>query len=366
MKKKKPIVPLPSTNLPIDEAKQKRIDDKNANRLALEKEKRVKRIALEREKKKALVPILFEKLKKATFKELKKNKLEYTDKQLNKFVRTIVLPIFRGLNPRDVKVKDIREFVSEQLTNVTKSTYYNPLFIPLGEITGIMWADIDDFLSIDLRAIVDNNALRVDINAGVSGTTGVFNLQDYQYEATQVNEIYEGIRELVTNNSDAEWNGKVVVRKGKKDDGNADSYILQFTLYVDGVEIPPTTTLDESSGIPSPKETQAQRRDRLKAIIARKKELAAQRRKKQKETSMRKRERPKQKEVPATEDKSESLKRQENVKEVLETQKQLIADAERYYKDKIYDKKEFKERLLQIDALITLALSKFKRGGEIK
>ena len=193
------------------------------------------------------------------------------------------LPVFRGLNPRDVKVKDIRELVADLLKTTPTIQYYNPLFIPIGDITGIMWADLDDYLDVDLRAIVDNQPLRVDINAGVYGSTGVFNLQDYQYEATQVNEIYEGIREVVDNDSNAEWNGRVMVRKGFQDDGNAESYFLQFVLNAGGQEIEPTDTFEESIGVEIPKETQEQRRARLKGVIARKKELAQERRKKQKE-----------------------------------------------------------------------------------
>jgi hypothetical protein len=316
------------------------------------------------DRKKQLADKLLAKITRATQRELKLNKLEYNDKQLKKFVKTIVLPVFRGLNPRDVKVKDIRELVKDSLTD-TSTEFYNPLFIPIGEYTGIMWADLDDYLDVDLRAVVDNKPLRVEVNVGEYGNTGVFNLQDYQYEATGINEIYEGIREVLENDSTPEYNGEVMVRKGKQDDGRADSYILQFTLYVNGVQIPPTETLDESKGIEVPKETQAQRRARLKDIIARKKELAAQKRKKQKEKFMRLRERPKAKETPATEDKSEALERQKNVLSVLEYQKELIAEAKQNYKDEIYDKAEYKERLKEISAQTDLALSKFRRGGEI-
>ena len=326
------------------------------------------------DRKKQLADKLLAKLTRASQRELKLNKLEYTDKGLKKFVKTNVLPVFRGLNPRDVRVKDIRELVKESLgyggtelegIGDTTTQFFNPLFIDIGEYTGIMWADLDDYLDVDLRAVVDNKPLRVEVNVGEYGSTGVFNLQDYQYEATGINEIYEGIRTVLENDSTPEYNGEVMVRKGKQDDGRADSYILQFTLYVNGVQIPPTETLDESKGIEVPKETQAQRRARLKDIIARKKELAAQKRKKQKEKLMRQRERPKAKEAPATEDKSEALERQKNVLSVLEYQKELIAEAKQNYKDEIYDKAEYKERLKEISAQTDLALSKFRRGGEI-
>jgi len=317
------------------------------------------------EKKKALADKLLVKLTNATKKELKKNKLEYTDKQLKTFVKSIVLPIFRGLNPRDVRVKDIRELVKDSLLGGGENDFYNPLFIPDGDITGIFWADLDDYLSINLKAIVDDKPLRVEINAGEYGATPVFNLQDYQYEITQVNEIYEGIREVVENDSQPEWNGSVVVRKGFKDDGNANSYILQFTLYVNGEQIPPTTTFEETQGIELPKETKEQRRERLKQIIARKKELASQRRKKQKEQSMRQRERPKEKETPATEVKSEALERQENIKEIMANQEKLLAKADEYFEKGVYDAKELKARIKEITDQTSLALSKFKRGGEI-
>jgi hypothetical protein len=317
------------------------------------------------ERKRVWAEKLLGKLTRATSRELKKQNVIKDEKELKEFVKTIVLPVFRGLNPRDVKVKDIRELVAESFTTTVASIYYNPIFIPVGDITGIMWADLDDYLDVDLRAVVDSQPLRVDINAGIYGSTGIFNLQDYQYEATQVNEIYEGIREVIDNDSNAEWNGRVMVRKGFTDDGNPDSYFLQFVLSANGAEIEPTETLDESVGFEIPKETQAQRRARLKDVIARKKELASQRRKKSKERSMRLRERPKTKEAPATEVKSEALERQENVKSIMNNQEKLMADAERLFDKGIYNKTEFKARIKEITEQTNLALSKFKRGGEV-
>jgi hypothetical protein len=324
--------------------------------------KKVKQLSPER--KQELADKLYEKLVRATKRELKKQKVDKDDKQLNEFVKTIVLPVFRGLNPRDVRVKDIRELVADSLVTTT-TQWYNPLFIPVGDITGIMWADLDDYLDVDLRAVVDNQPLRIEINAGEYGSTGIFNLQDYQYEATQVNEIYEGIREVIDNDSNAEWNGRVMVRKGFTDDGNPDSYFLQLVLSANGAEIPPTETLEESIGIELPKETQEQRRARLKDIIARKKELASIRRKKLKEKTMRQRERPKKKEAPATEVLSEALQRQENIKEIMATQEKLLEKADAYFEKGIYDAQELKARIKEITDQTNLALSKFKRGGEI-
>ena len=307
---------------------------------------------------------LLEKLVRHTTRELKSQKLYKDEKETLEFVKTIVLPVFRGLNPRDVLVKQIREYVAEALVSNAPIQYYNPLFIPVGSITGVMWADLDDYLSIDLKALVPQ-PLRVEINAGTYGSTGIFNLQDYQYEGTQVNEIYEAIRAVTENNSPAEWNGRVMVRKGFTDDGNADSYFLQFLLTVNDIEIPPVETLEESVGIEVPKETLEQRRTRLKDVIARKKELAAEFRKRQKEKTMRLRERPKTKEAPATEVKSEALKRQENIKEIMDKQEKLLEKADSYFEKGIYDAKELKARIKEITEQTNLALSKFKRGGEV-
>lgn len=380
MAKKKNSEPKPKTPRKPTTAKAKQVADKSTKKKDVVKKKVIdkkkkqlsekdlakKKAMAEKltERKKQYADKLLEKLLRHSKRELKAQNQPYDDKSTAEFVKINVLPVFRGLNPRDVKVVDIRELVRDSLVSTTIK-WYNPLFIPIGEISGIMWADLDDYLDVDLRAIVDNQPLRVDINAGVYGSTGVFNLQDYQYEATQVNEIYEGVRDVVENDSNCEWNGRVVVRKGYTDDGNADSYILQFVLSANGAEIEPTDILEESIGVEIPKETKEQRRERLKQVIARKKELASQRRKKLKEKTMRLRERPKKKEAPATEEKSEALKRQENVKSVLEQQRILIDEAKEFYKDGIYNKTEFKARLKAIDKQINLALSKFKRGGEV-
>ena len=90
------------------------------------------------ERKKVWAVKLLEKLVRHTKREFKKQNIVKDEKETLEFVKTIVLPVFRGLNPRDVRVKDIREVVADSFVTTTPSIYYNPLFIPIGDITGIM------------------------------------------------------------------------------------------------------------------------------------------------------------------------------------------------------------------------------------
>jgi hypothetical protein len=310
---------------------------------------------------------LFAKLLRHSTFEIKKLKIDWTPVVIEAWVKEVVLPVFRAFKPSDAKVKDIRELVRDTLETPKPigEEWFNPLLIPIGDITGIMWADIDTYLDVNLRAVTDSRPLRIDVNAGEYGASGIFNLQEYQYEATQLNEIYDGIRTLVENDSDAEWNGKVVVRPNHLDDGNANSYILQFTLYVDDEEIPPTAILDESVGIEIPKETKEQRKTRLLAVIKRKRELALVRRKNIREKGMRSRKRPKEKEAPATEIKSDVQVRADTITTLKEQLDKDLAEAKELYKDGVTTKEEYNAERKQIRELYASMVTKLKRGGEI-
>lgn len=315
------------------------------------------------------------KVYKSVKKFAEKNDLQWSVKEVREFTKNNVYPDFKGEKSYQVRVRDIKAVIQTQLKEPTPSSvqgvqssqiYYNPLLISPSRTTGILWFDLDDYLSVDLRSEVDPMDLRVEVNAGEYGSTGIFDLLNYQYEFTGVNEIIESIRQSLEDDSEPEWVGQPVIRQGFTDDGQTDSYFLRFTLYIGGKEIPPTFTAEVSTTeIPLPQETLEERRARRKEITLRKKELAKVRRQAMKEKEARKRPRPTKKEKPTLEPKTSQETRSKNVQEALEREKEMLADAERLFREGILTKKEFIAERKEIMATTKLAISKFKDGGVV-
>jgi hypothetical protein len=318
------------------------------------------------------------KVYKSVKKFAEKNDLQWSVKEVREFTKNNVYPDFKGEKSYQVRVRDIKAVIQTQLqaqnpppTPIIEGVqssqiYYNPLLISPSRTTGILWFDIDDYLSVDLFSEVSPLDLRVEVNAGEYGSTGIFDLLNYQYEFTGLNEIIESIRESLEDDSEPEWVGQPVVREGFTDDGQTDSYFLRFTLYIGGNEVPPTFTAEISTTeIPLPQETLEQRRARRKEITLAKKERAKVRRQAMKEKEARKRPRPTKKEKPTLEPKTSQETRTKNVQEALEREKEMLAESERLFREGILTKEEFTAERKEIMATTKLAISKFKDGGVV-
>ena len=85
---------------------------------------------------------LYQKVRRATAREFKKRKIQMSNEELTEFVREKVYPDFKGLNPRDVKVKDIREFVGQQIEAKEEINFYNPLLLSIIDVSGLGEANL--------------------------------------------------------------------------------------------------------------------------------------------------------------------------------------------------------------------------------
>jgi len=291
-------------------------------------------------------------------------KKRFTKKQLEKVIN-------ETLSEYQIKIGQ-----TPTLPKEPKGDYINPLLIPLPLVSGISWFLIDDFLDTELRAELEAidpiRGLRVEINAGQAmGSTGIFNLKEYQYDANGVKNIVENVREFVENDSTPEWNGQILVRKYAKDDGDADSYYLQLTLYINGQEIAPFNSGEEAFQ-PIPEQTMEEKREQRRKALKIKKDREKERRQKSGQKEKRMRERPKKKEEKETpkETKKEAPSKKpseskEGLEKIFERQENLLAQARRDYDDGIYNKTEYKKRISEINKLIEKAIEKFEKGGEV-
>jgi hypothetical protein len=317
----------------------------------------------------------YNKLYKAVKKYAKKNELGWDVKKVREFTKEKVQPEFKGERDYDIRVADIVSIIELNLKPSGGSNavpipneadnYYNPLLISPTFTTGILWFDLDDYLSVQLKGEVLPKDLRFEINGGEDyGATGIIDILSYEYNLSGVHDIVENVRASIGDESEPEWVGTPVVRPNFQDDGQTDSYYLRFTLYVNGIETPPTIPAEVSTAqIPVTQETIEERRAKRKAVTLRKKELAKQRRQAKKEKEARKRPRPTKKEKPTTEPKIDQVERSKNVQMALQQEKEKLAESERLFKEGLLTKKQFLKEREMIMQTTQLAISKFKDGG---
>jgi hypothetical protein len=307
---------------------------------------------------------LYQKVRKNTQKELERRGQPLKGKELTSFVRDKVYGEFKGLSPNEVRIADINDAVERAVTGtgiLQTGEFFNPLAIPETLISGIFWFDIDNFIEVDLTAETGGKNLRLEVNAGEYGSTGIIELSEYTYEGSGLAEIIEQVREFVEDDSEPYWEGEARVRPRLKDDGNPDSYFLQFTLYVNGTQVAPSATFEEPAPIGKIEETIEERRKKRREIVKRRKELAKQKREKAKKKEAKMRKRPTKKE-PA---KAEAPERAKNVQEALDRQERLLKDSKDLFDAGILTKKEFIAERKAIIEQTNKAIEKFKRGGEI-
>lgn len=318
---------------------------------------------------------LYQKVRKTTQNELDRVGKPLKGKDLTEFVKEKVYLEFKGLSPRDVKIQDIKDVVEKALNNtavITPSLYFNPLNIPVTLISGIAWFDIDNFIEVDLAAETGGQNLRIEVNAGEYGSTGIFDLSDYIYETMGLQEIVENLRELVIEGEDYPfWEGQAVVRPNFKDDGFPDSYFIQFTLFVNNQQVPPSATFDEAQPMPLTQETLEQRRARRRDVVKRRKQLAKEKREKSRRKEMRGRERPTTK-APMKVEKEEKVvqkgfdeKRAQEIQKILDRQERLLDKEEKRFDKGLYTKKQFTAARQDIINQTNRAIEKFKKGGEV-
>ena len=299
--------------------------------------------------------------------EIEKRKIYFTIAEKRKLLKEKIYPTYKGKKLKTSELKAVRTFISATLDNElqSKGNFYNPLLIPSAFLSGIFWFELDEYLATTLRAEVDPLDLRFQINAGdQGGATPILTISNYEYYSTSINEIIEKVRDMVENGSDAEWNGIPVVREGFTDDGKADSYFVQFTLYIAGNEVPPTEIFDYATTEVDEGTLEA-RRKRRKEIAVRKKELAKLRREAEKQRKIKKTALPTKKVKAEKLTLEQQKERAQNIQRQMDYQTELLKDSERLFREGILSKEDFLEERKKIMELTQTAISKYEKGGTL-
>lgn len=340
--------------------------------------------------------LLYHKVRRSVTKELDHLGIELTTEERTRLISAVYTG-FKGMPVRKALVRDIRAKVAERYQpekDVSSEKYFNPLKLDIDALTGIPWWELDEFLSTSLPAMVTPLNVRFEVNAGDAlGSTSIMSLYtptgafNYEYLISGVSRIVENLRKDVENKSGPEWMGAVKVRPGKKDDGKASSYFIQFLLAdVNGDEIPPSKSYEEAE-FPMPEPSPDDMRKRRKKVIEKEEDLESRRKRLQKEKGQRQRKRPEKKEPPKPEPSPEPPKKEKpskkvpktperevetsadrrakNVERVLELQGTQLKDLERLFRDGLLTKKEFLDERRSVMQQTSDAIAKFEKGGKI-
>lgn len=156
-----------------------------------------------------------------------------------KAIETSVAAIVKALPPREI---------------------CNPLYLSPAYLEAVEYYDIDNRLRNLLPDCVE-----VKVNAGTFGKTKIFNTANYSYYGNGVQKIVERIREELEGNLSgfAYFSGIVKVKLGKSNDGKAESYFVDFILYINE-----TTELDDEPAMFNLPKREVKKKEKIRDYMA--------------------------------------------------------------------------------------------------
>ena len=136
----------------------------------------------------------------------------------------------------------------------------NPLYLSPAYLEAVEYYDIDNRLRNLLPDCVE-----VKVNAGSFGKTKIFNTANYSYYGNGVQKIVERIREELEGNLSgfAYFSGIVKVKPGKSNDGKAESYFVDFILYINE-----TTELDDEPAMFDLPKREVKKKEKIRDYMA--------------------------------------------------------------------------------------------------
>ena len=173
----------------------------------------------------ALVKQLGDANKKAKSKQL------LSISQRRKIVSEQLYPKFK-VSPKLLN-KDVNAEIKGIIKGLAPSQICNPLYLSEAYLSLVEYYDIDNHIRGLLPECLD-----VRVNAGIYGKTKIFNTSNYSYYDNGVQDIIENIREVVEDvtgenkSGYAYFSGIVKVKPKRKNDGDGDSYFVDYVLYL--------------------------------------------------------------------------------------------------------------------------------------
>jgi len=288
-------------------------------------------------------------------------------RDLQKLVSTEVYPLVKGKRLTNQQLQDViipsLPFPSAP-EPPAPSNYYNPTLIPLQDLAEIPWFGLDSYIRDTLGILVAPKDLRMQVYGGKFGNTGEFSLSNYVYQGS-VSSIVEGVRDMVNNESSStQFQAEVIVRPGRVDDGQPDSYQVAIVLY-DEMGQPYEAVSSPVPPQPIPPELEAAREE----MVRERKRIAGRKRQKQRrekiKAKMRAIELPKEVEKPKKKPAPSGLSMAKLRNQALAEQNKALAMLRKDYDDGIFTAKEYKAERNKLNARYEKILSKYSKGGEV-
>jgi len=151
-----------------------------------------------------------------------------------KYIKEKIYPQYKGTPQSRVGIKAINVSILQVLESVIPKEGCDVNYISPSVTADVGWFELDDFI----RDVLPK-CIFIKIDAGVHGSTRIFNTLNYNYSKNGVKAIVDSIREIVNNNSglDVSFTGEKKLRKGKANDGTPENYYLDFVLVINSEPI---------------------------------------------------------------------------------------------------------------------------------
>lgn len=210
----------------------------------------------------------------AANKQLPPNKKLSVRERYN-LVSSKIYPKFKGLPKSKIKLQAVRSLAQWHVKRSPEKTDCDVLLVPKELLDNI------DYFAIDENIQRLSECIHVKVNGNGFGATNIFYTADYNYVSSGVAGITNRINQWLRNLTKSRgvypaYDGIIQVRKGRKNDGQTDSYYIEYILKGGKEQIP-----YEEVKIPEPaegKRIQRQRKERAKRA-ARKRVLELQKEK---------------------------------------------------------------------------------------
>lgn len=184
------------------------------------------------------------------------NKLLSEEKKLSlkerrAFIKAKLWPKYKDIPIYKVRLWPLREIIARKLKRVPKKIGCDVTLIDPSQYIEIDYYELDD----RLRLVIPQ-CIYAKVCAGEFGTTKIFNTRDYNYETSGVGMITRNINDWVDTfpvkrkkSALIVYNGVVLLRPKKTNDGTPENYYLELDLYInDKAQVPVPTRVDIPKG----------------------------------------------------------------------------------------------------------------------
>jgi hypothetical protein len=147
-----------------------------------------------------------------------------------KAIKELIAPKFKGVPAYKIKIKDIKASILKAYDKIPPREICDINYLDTSIYSYVEWFALDETIS---QLVPD--CIYVKVSAGEYGDTKIFNTRDYQYGRNGVRTIVEAIRVDADQYPSGKYlfSGYKKLRPRKKNNGDPESYYLDFVLFIE-------------------------------------------------------------------------------------------------------------------------------------